>query len=436
MSIFFLEGIPGAGKSYESVLRHLLPALKAGRAVVTNVAGIDLDKIKIYLGLSTLSLTYIDIDTPVREAVDSYLDRCAEMNRPATQAQQMTIAATVAQEIIQSTLKKDALYILDEIQNYYGSSSSSLPPKSTRFFSEHRHQGLDIVLMGQNHRDVHDLIKHRIEILTRLEKLSFLGLSNSYKWVNYTFSGFKPNKIGSGTERYDKKIYSLYQSHDGDTKNKSLYKDARNNLFQQPMFKFGMPLALILLVVFSVYLKNFFFGENNLSTKLQLVAVKASGVPTTQNLSKLNVSSVPPVQPYNRIGIISAPIAVSAPLPIQNFSLEKSYQVKQKSKFPAADFYDDLLATFRARFSSYISNSKGDVLAGYLDLTHENQIVERIRLTDLIKTGYRLQLGTPGIRIYSPNEKIFLASAWPVDSRTTEDHGDKFRTDTSARSSK
>ena len=32
-----LEGIPGSGKSYEGVVYHVLPALKAGRKVITNL---------------------------------------------------------------------------------------------------------------------------------------------------------------------------------------------------------------------------------------------------------------------------------------------------------------------------------------------------------------------------------------------------------------
>jgi zona occludens toxin len=32
-----LEGIPGSGKSYEAVVMHVLPALKAGRKVITNL---------------------------------------------------------------------------------------------------------------------------------------------------------------------------------------------------------------------------------------------------------------------------------------------------------------------------------------------------------------------------------------------------------------
>jgi len=35
--IILLEGVPGSGMSYEAVAYHVIPALKAGRKVVTNL---------------------------------------------------------------------------------------------------------------------------------------------------------------------------------------------------------------------------------------------------------------------------------------------------------------------------------------------------------------------------------------------------------------
>ncbi len=37
MSVNALEGIPGSGKSYEAVAYHVLPALRSGRKVITNL---------------------------------------------------------------------------------------------------------------------------------------------------------------------------------------------------------------------------------------------------------------------------------------------------------------------------------------------------------------------------------------------------------------
>ncbi|MFL7017233.1 zonular occludens toxin domain-containing protein [Vibrio cyclitrophicus] len=37
MAITLIKGRPGAGKSYECVVHHILPSIKDGRKVVTNI---------------------------------------------------------------------------------------------------------------------------------------------------------------------------------------------------------------------------------------------------------------------------------------------------------------------------------------------------------------------------------------------------------------
>lgn len=443
MSIFFIEGLPGAGKSYESVLRHLLPALKKGRPVVTNVPGLDVDKIKQHIGLSTIDLEYIDIDGPVKLAVDDYLMRCANSNRPAIPAQMVTIAATTAQELIDDTLTPDALYLLDEIQNYFGASSGSLPPQTIRFFAEHRHQGLDIVVMGQNHRDVHDLIRHRIEVLTRLNKLTAIGSTSRYSWTNLSMGGLKPTKIASGFEKYDPKIFDLYKSHDDSAKNKTQYSDVRNSGLNTPFFKYIMPLVIVLLIGSFYGLYGYFFGADNLANKLNKnTHFNASGVPAASAVSAVQSIGPAPALPPGAVNLNVPASAVSGVAPVSAvssvpttpaaplFNIQHTYQAQKESRYPVADFYDALLETYRARFSVFVQNADGTNTIGYLDLLKENIIIERIKFAALVKSGYRLKLDTPGVRIYSPNGKIFLATSFPIDEKANGERGERLRGET------
>ena len=50
-------GRPRAGKSYESVIYHILPSAKEGRKVVTNIP-VNLEKVSQYYG-QDLSLIHI-----------------------------------------------------------------------------------------------------------------------------------------------------------------------------------------------------------------------------------------------------------------------------------------------------------------------------------------------------------------------------------------
>ena len=49
--IVFHEGLPGSGKSYEACVMHIIPALKAGRDVLTNINGINHKKFAELTGI-------------------------------------------------------------------------------------------------------------------------------------------------------------------------------------------------------------------------------------------------------------------------------------------------------------------------------------------------------------------------------------------------
>jgi zona occludens toxin (predicted ATPase) len=49
MAISVYSGVMGSGKTYEAILNGVLPAIKAGRRVVTNISGIDSEKIRQFL---------------------------------------------------------------------------------------------------------------------------------------------------------------------------------------------------------------------------------------------------------------------------------------------------------------------------------------------------------------------------------------------------
>lgn len=57
MAISAYVGVPGSGKSYEVVKSVILPAIETGRRVVSNVYGLDKEKIYQYLLKKNRKLT-------------------------------------------------------------------------------------------------------------------------------------------------------------------------------------------------------------------------------------------------------------------------------------------------------------------------------------------------------------------------------------------
>ncbi|TWQ31648.1 zonular occludens toxin domain-containing protein, partial [Xanthomonas vasicola] len=50
--LVFNEGVPRAGKSYDAVKNHILPALKKGRRVFARLNGLRFDRIAKHLGIA------------------------------------------------------------------------------------------------------------------------------------------------------------------------------------------------------------------------------------------------------------------------------------------------------------------------------------------------------------------------------------------------
>lgn len=141
--IIFHEGLPGSGKSYEAMAERIIPALSKGREVVAYVEGIDHARIAELVGITE--------------------ERCREMLFTLTREQM--------QKDWLSHCRDNALHVFDEAQNFWG-NRSKLTDAQTQLVTEHRHRGMDIVLMGQDLRDVNATWRRRVEL-----KLSFLKLN-------------------------------------------------------------------------------------------------------------------------------------------------------------------------------------------------------------------------------------------------------------------
>ena len=207
--LIFHEGLPGAGKSYEAMVHQVLPALEKGRKVFAYIEGLDHGKIA--------------------EVLDESEERIKQLLIPLDRDQVPTIYDHV---------ENDALVVIDELQNFFPSGRQKLSDQMTQFVTEHRHRGLDILCMGQDLRDCHNLWKRRISQKVVFVKLDAVGMSKRYRWtVQKATTGEKFHDIRSGVRKYDPKYFGIYASHTDDTENTADFKDDRANIFKTPFFK-------------------------------------------------------------------------------------------------------------------------------------------------------------------------------------------------------
>lgn len=376
MAISYHEGLPGAGKSYEACMFHILPALKAHRRVITNIRGVNYAKFAELADepedLIRLLLIYVE---PAEQDDDAaQIQRCIN-------------------EIADKT-PDNALIVWDEIQDYFPSGNYKLPLNQQKFWTEHRHRGLDIVIMGQDRDDVHKIIRSRIRDVVYFLKLEAVGFQNTYKWTLFQKQDKgKFVKTNAGTRTYDPKYFGLYMSHRREGVKAGVYTTKRTNMLANSKgLVWGVPLALCAAFYALTFLWDFFHPQPKQA---------ASSVSSQRALT-----NPPP------------PALVNPPPPGMTLQAapNPAETAKAAEQPPPVDYFDKLAQTLQVRCSAIIDSQKpGKELLGYIELLDQSYHVKEKFSVDEIRalgwtvtrTGYGLLLEKQGVS--------YVARSWPID---------------------
>lgn len=238
--INLLEGTPGAGKSYEAVVYHVLPALRQGRKVITNLPLIVESFRVLYPDLAHL--------LEVRRSSQPILGRW-----DAEAANRGEVAFLVGEFEGEATSKtsdgmpcmpppKDArlfgsvwdffttwrgdgnvgpLYVIDECHVSFPKPKARqklvfTPDEVIQWFKISRHFGADVLLMTQRMGALDEDIAGLAEFHIRVRKASFLGRSDHY--IRKVFAGYRGGEVSTDERKYETQYFPLYKSHtQGDT---------------------------------------------------------------------------------------------------------------------------------------------------------------------------------------------------------------------------
>lgn len=359
MTIIFHEGLPGAGKSYEAVVKRVIPALKAGRKVFAYIDGLNFEKIA--------------------EAGELELD---DVKRLLVQLQREQMAS------VYDHVENDALVVLDEAQNFWPQTFGKLGAEITAFVSEHRRRGLDIVLMGQDLRDVHTLWRRRVDQKIIFTKMDVVGKVDSYQWASFKHVGKeKYEKITSGRQKYDTKYFGTYLSHEAGTTNKETFVDERAIIWNSPVFRRWLPLFGIVLVIAIGIIVYMFKGDGLTKSAGAPAAKPAPHSVTTVKVEKSERASPPPAA-------ASAP-AAAAP--------------KQQ------DFIAGLNEKYRVRLSAMMRKAgRAQLIIEWYDAGYRVQ--ERLLAHQIEELGWRMELSAYGEHvILIKGDTRVVATMWPME---------------------
>ncbi|RDA72703.1 hypothetical protein DVH07_00735 [Hafnia paralvei] len=252
MAITGYIGIPGSGKSYECVSNVLLPAVKSGRRVITNIIGIVPDVIYDYcvdqLNLDRASLgVVIVVDSNTMKQPDFF---------PYKDLKDITVTNTFC--------KPGDLIVADEVWRLW-QKDKDICAEHRSFFAEHRHftddstgACCDFVYMTQSLSTVARYIRDRQDKTFRMKKLTSLGLSSRYR-VD-VFEGAKTTKtslLQSYQCGYKKEFFSLYKSYDTENGAENIV-DKRQSFINKRFFFIFLIIPSLLFTVGSYYVFKFF----------------------------------------------------------------------------------------------------------------------------------------------------------------------------------
>lgn len=362
--IVFNEGIPGAGKSYDSVVNHILPALARGRHVFARLNGLKFDGIAAHLGVS------VDRIRELLHVID---------NEEVTE--------------LPSMVCKDALVVIDECHEWFVASRQPIAEHHERFFAMHRHLGLDIVLISQHYKRVHSAVRARVERKVLFKKMAFLGMASRYEAVAYqSVAPDQYEKLGSRIGTYDPAIFKLYASVQPGTENLELYQQKTASVWRRPFVWAGVPLAAIALVWGVSALLGFFSPK-----------ARSEPAPKPAETARTSPGGRGAVGPQ----AMPAPTATGLPGPLTP---------PKPAEPPNVQYVLDLLAVARPRLAA-VAMVDGGVPHCQIEFRAEGggSVNDALTCDDLRALGWFVGVDAGGrFATIVKGEHKWIATSWPV----------------------
>ena len=269
MAINAYVGLQGSGKSFEVVSSVILDAVQHGRRVVTNVAGINEDRIHEYLVNQR--------DTDINK-----LGRIIHIeNERILQTQ---FFPDEEKPELESVVLGGDLVAIDEAWRFWGTDNGKLSHEHMQFFRMHRHYvhletavACDVVLMTQDITGLHRSVKNVVEFTFRMHKHKSLGFTKRYRVEIY--EGWKLNaktRIDDRQKKYDPAIFPLYQSYTGGQGSEKAIDKRQNLLANRTLWLYAV--GVVVMMSIGGWGAWRFFHPNNAAKAVPGAPAKTSAV--------------------------------------------------------------------------------------------------------------------------------------------------------------
>lgn len=252
--INIILGAPGGGKSYEAVSFHVLPALEAGRKVITNLP---------------LNVEHLEAVVPgAAKLIDIREKTLAQKPEPKIAFTGFGVRdvsgsnafvdrpfANLAdyQDSWRDENGRGPLYVIDECH-------FCLPAKGTskdveEWYSMHRHYNVDVLLITQSHSKVSKPIIDLVQVCYKVRKATALGKSDGY--IRKVHDGVRGGEVSTQQRKYQARYFKLYKSHtQGTALQESGAADVSSFLVKFNRFKWVWVAFSVVFVAWAFWPKN------------------------------------------------------------------------------------------------------------------------------------------------------------------------------------
>lgn len=382
----FNEGVPGAGKTYDAVVHHILPALKKGRKVWARVNGLDHEYIAQLVGKEVDEVRELLVHVPTAEV-----------------RQRFRAERDEAGEYVLPHEYRNCLIVIDEAHEFYVAARESMQQDEEQFFAIHRHYGADILLMTQWYKRMHTALRARIERKNVFQKLTAVGMENRYNVTFFhTTAPDKYAKVGSAVRQYVPVNFPAYKGVADAEVQTEVYKGGSRTVWA----KLAIPGALMAvgLVVAVWWLWGFFQGDGLVPEEERNGTAKSGFYQPVED-------PAPPPAPVAQVKPEPPP---PPPDPVDKMTAEQQYVWR-------------MAKTARARVSAKVG--EGSDAWGLIEFRERNQLP-----TDIISTRQLVDMGIEvvarpfGFLLKAGGETI-VATAWPTNEPVRNPNHELYRLD-------
>jgi|CXWL01.1.fsa_nt_gi zona occludens toxin (predicted ATPase) len=194
MANILYYGKIGDGKTYHVVANEILPAIKTGRRVYTNIEGLDHRELAFYAGIPLADVKITQWETS--DEIRAHL-----------------VAEKDDKEGASLKIEKGSLVAIDEAQLVYDAREFKNTGKSfLTLLEKHRHWGLDIVFITQNPKRLEGAICRLANRCYQVKNLGFLSTVFGSRYVIHHRQTPFDDVVQTSHGRLKPEIFKLYKS--------------------------------------------------------------------------------------------------------------------------------------------------------------------------------------------------------------------------------